>query len=209
MSKIFFMGDTHFNHKNIIEYTSRTKYFEPKDIESMEKEIIKRWNETVGPNDIVYHVGDFSFGDQEEVKRLVNKLNGKIRLVLGNHDHRKKPHWYNNLGFDMVSQFPIILEDWYIISHEPIKYLSTKMPYINIHGHTHDEEYANSQRVNVCWEVIDGYPISFDSIKKRFKELNEYTKATLNYVQGKETINAAMNFNEGYVQGFIDGSKKK
>ena len=89
MSRILFIGDTHFNHKNIIEYTSRTRWFEPKDTMSMESEIILRWNEVVKPEDIVYHLGDFAFGDQEEIKRLVKQLNGKIRLILGNHDKRK------------------------------------------------------------------------------------------------------------------------
>jgi calcineurin-like phosphoesterase family protein len=138
----------------------------------------------------------------------VSLLNGKIRLVLGNHDKRKKPHWYNDLGFDAVYEFPIIIEDWFIVSHEPIKYLTQKMPYVNIHGHTHDEEYANPQRVNVCWEILDGYPISFDEIKSRFKDIDEYDKAGQVFVQDRHK-NAAMNYNEGYSQGFIDGKKEK
>lgn len=207
MGKIRFIGDTHFNHKNIIEYTTRTKYFAPKDVESMEKEIIKRWNSIVSKDDIIYHVGDFAFGSKEVVSRLVSQLNGKIRLILGNHDRRNTPHWYDGLGFDAVYETPIILDDWFIVSHEPIKYLTEKMPYINIHGHTHDEEYANPQRVNVCWEILDGYPIDFEEIKARFIDLDSYDGAAEIFVKDRHR-NAAMNYNKGYLQGFIDGKKE-
>ena len=208
MNRVKFIGDTHFNHKNVIEYTSRTKYFNPKDSETMEEEIIKRWNSVVDETDIVYMVGDFAFGSQEEVKRLVSKLNGKIRIILGNHDKRKTPHWYDDLGFDAIYAFPIILDDWFIVSHEPIKYLTQKMPYVNIHGHTHDEEYVNPQRVNVCWEIVDGYPIDFEDIKKKFSNMEDYDIASKVFVQDRHK-NAAMNYNEGYLQGFIDGKKDK
>ncbi len=208
MSRILFIGDTHFNHKNIIEYTSRTRWFKPKDTMSMESEIIRRWNKVVKPQDIVYHLGDFAFGDQEEIKRLVKRLNGKIRLILGNHDKRKTPHWYDDLGFDAIYPYPIILDDWFIVSHEPIKYLTEKMPYINIHGHTHDEEYSNPQRFNACWEILGGFPIDFQVIKNKYSDLDSFNDASKVYVQDKER-NAAMNYNEGYLQGFIDGSKNK
>jgi len=206
MGKIRFISDTHFNHKNVIELTSRSKYFQPKDVDSMEKEIIKRWNSVVAKDDIVYLLGDFAFGSKDLVSRLVSQLNGKIRLLLGNHDKRKKPHWYDGLGFDAVYAFPIVIEDWFILSHEPIKYLTQKMPYINIHGHTHDEEYTNLQRVNVCWEVLDGYPVDFETIKAKFIELDNYNNAIKISDQDKHNL-AVMNYNDGYLQGFIDGKK--
>ena len=127
--------------------------------------MITRWNSVVSKDDIVYHLGDFAFGSKEIVGRLVGRLNGRIRLILGNHDRRNKPAWYDGLGFDRVYDTPIIIEDWFIISHEPIKYMSPAMPYVNIHGHTHDECFDNPQRINISWEILDGYPISFEDIK--------------------------------------------
>jgi hypothetical protein len=81
------------------------------------------------------------------------------------------------------------------------------MPYVNIHGHTHDEEYANPQRVNVCWEIVDGYPIDFEEIKEKFVELESYNQSGKVFIQDRHK-NAAMNYNEGYTQGFIDGKKE-
>lgn len=208
MGKIRFIGDTHFNHRNIISYTSRTKYFDIGDVETMEDEIVRRWNSVTDKDDLVYHVGDFGFGTEEEIKRLLSRLNGTVRLLLGNHDKRRTPHWYDDLGFDAVYEFPFILEDWFIVSHEPIKYLTNKMPYINIHGHTHDEEYKNPRRVNVCWEVLDGYPVDFEEIKARFINIDSFDLASKVYVKDKPK-NDSMNYNEGYLQGFIDAKKSE
>ena len=52
----------------------------------MNQEIIKRWNSVVSKNDIVYHLGDFAFGNKNFIESIVNQLNGKIYLILGNHD---------------------------------------------------------------------------------------------------------------------------
>lgn len=81
----FFVSDTHFNHKNIIKYSQRPF----KDIEEMNDRMYKNWAAVVGPDDTVYHFGDFSFGQKEQVQtslKIVGSLPGKKKLILGNHD---------------------------------------------------------------------------------------------------------------------------
>lgn len=201
---IRFISDTHWNHRNIIRYTSRINIYD--EVNYMNEDMIKRWNSVVDPDDIVYHLGDFAFGSKEVIRNIVSRLNGRIRLILGNHDKRNKPQWYEGLGFDRVYDAPIIFRDWFILSHEPIKYLTSAMPYINIHGHTHDEEFANPQRLNVCWEIYEGYPVLFEDLIAPFTELDEFGEATKVFL--KERHNSeGMNYNSGYAEGYIDGSK--
>ncbi len=54
---IFFTSDTHFGHKDIIDYYKRPYA----SVEEMDAALEKNWNETVKPNDKVYHLGDFAF----------------------------------------------------------------------------------------------------------------------------------------------------
>lgn len=206
MSRVFLISDTHFNHKNIIDYTTRINYLDSKDTVAMEELIVERWNSVVKDNDIVYHLGDFGFGGAKMFERLVGRLNGHIRLILGNHDPRKSQRWYLDRGFDKVYDQSIILDRWFILSHAPISYLTEAMPYVNIHGHTHDECFANPQRYNVCWEITEGVPVLFDDIKAYYTELNEAEGAAQKL--WKERHGKGADYNDGYLAGFIDGGKK-
>ena len=50
---------------------------------------------------------------------------------------------WNTVGFDIVCAYPIIIDEWFILSHEPL-YTNTNMPYANIFGHVHgNPEYSN------------------------------------------------------------------
>jgi len=79
----FFTSDTHFYHENIIKYCSRPF----SSVDEMNKAMIDNWNNVVGKNDIVWHLGDFCFGKKDNIMEIFPKLNGKINLVMGNHDH--------------------------------------------------------------------------------------------------------------------------
>ena len=80
--RLFFTSDTHFGHRNIIKYCERPFSC----IEEMDDALIANWNRVVGKDDIIFHLGDFAMAGSAEWSRLLQKLNGKIYLILGNHD---------------------------------------------------------------------------------------------------------------------------
>ena len=55
----------------------------------MNEGLIKAWNETVTPEDVVYHLGDFAMGDRRLIPDILARLNGHITLIQGNHDRSK------------------------------------------------------------------------------------------------------------------------
>jgi calcineurin-like phosphoesterase family protein len=83
MSKKFFTADHHFGHENIIKHCKRPFA----DVEEMNRVMVERWNAVVGPNDIVYHVGDIAYKfSRTDLRKIREQLNGQIYLVPGNHD---------------------------------------------------------------------------------------------------------------------------
>ena len=79
-SKVFFISDPHFNHGNIIRFCGRpwsTK-------EEMTEAMIDNWNKTVGPDDIVFCLGDFMWSSSWN--NILEKLNGHIHIIWGNHE---------------------------------------------------------------------------------------------------------------------------
>ena len=83
-SRVYFTSDTHFNHTNIISYCQRPF----KNVDEMNERIIANWNEVVSEDDIIFHLGDFCLGGAAEWTRLLDRLNGKIYLIMGNHDRK-------------------------------------------------------------------------------------------------------------------------
>ena len=88
--KVFFTSDTHFGHTNIITFCNRPF----KNVEEMNETLIENWNKVVGKDDIVFHLGDFCLGGPEEWTRILERLNGKIYLIVGNHDIRNIAQGY-------------------------------------------------------------------------------------------------------------------
>lgn len=85
MRSTLFTADTHFNHTNIIHYCRRPF----SSIAEMNEALIASWNARVGENDLVYHLGDFAWGDW---RPILERLNGDIILISGGHDKR----WQKN-----------------------------------------------------------------------------------------------------------------
>jgi len=155
--KIFIISDTHFHHKNIIEYSNRPF----KSIEEMDKEMIKRWNNKVGKEDIVIHLGDFALGSEKEIKELRNDLNGTIFLLKGNHDYKI----IGKTGF-IIIKGSLEIENL-IFSHNPLRRKEIPRNFINIHGHIHVKESENGINLNV--EKTNYEPIGLEELKNFLK----------------------------------------
>jgi calcineurin-like phosphoesterase family protein len=165
MSNIYFIADTHFGHQNIIEYENRPF----PTVEEMDRTLIANWNRTVKKREKVYLLGDFAFANKERIIELAASLNGYKILLLGNHDKCYSYSWWQTAGFDEVIPYPIIFNEWFILSHEPV-YVNTNMPYANIYGHVHSNpSYTDCSTQSFCVSVerINYTPIEFGEIIRR------------------------------------------
>ena len=170
MNKIFFTSDHHFGHRNIIKFSNRPF----KDVDEMNAELIKRWNEKVSVNDEVYHLGDFGLTTKEALATILDQLNGKIYLVSGNHEaaaiqNREKFVWikdyyelkvkdsdcHNGVRRIMLFHYAMRIwkgdfrETWHLYGHS--------------HGTLRDKEHKLAFDVGV--DCHDYYPISYDEVK--------------------------------------------
>lgn len=138
---LFFTSDTHFWHSNIIKYCNRPFM----DIEEMNEEIIKRWNDKIEKNDLVFHLGDFAFCGPSQYKTLLERLNGKIILILGNHDWRNIKEGYMSKFNGIYQQLRIKVDDQRIyLNHFPfLCYEGSWRGVWQLFGHVHSGPYNN------------------------------------------------------------------
>jgi calcineurin-like phosphoesterase family protein len=166
--------DTHFGHDNLIEYDSRPKNFS--DI------IIKNLYDMIKKDDILIHLGDICFGNDEIWHKVISSLGCKYKwLIRGNHD-RKSSNWYFNHGWHFVGN-AIILKRYglnILLTHIPKRDLSYFD--INIHGHFHNTNFRkheleiastlNVKHVLLAQEYNNYKPWKLETIIKKFKRDN-------------------------------------
>ena len=178
--RIFFTSDTHFGHTNIIKYCNRPFG----SVEEHDETLIKNWNEKVGPDDIIFHLGDFAFGSEKQWMNYLDRLNGKKYLVIGNHDWRKLTPGVCQRFVEVSQQMNINIEGIHIwLNHFPFLCFSGAWKGMDaswqLFGHVHTAPYADSgldhQRlVNLFTTQFDVgtdsnnfTPISFNEVKEK------------------------------------------
>ena len=155
---VWFISDTHFGHANIIKYC-RSQFASLAD---MEGHIIALWNETVKPQDLVYHLGDFAW-KTEDAKRVRPLLNGSIRLIVGNHDDI--PSLASAGLFQRIYLWRQFREEGFTASHIPMRRDQLRHGTMNLHGHVHgDLDGLESFHRDMSVESIGYTPIHFDDV---------------------------------------------
>src|SRR3989344_1809614 len=155
---IFFIGDLHLDHKNIIKFCNRSF----KSVEEMNKVIIDNWNKTVKRNDIIFFLGDMAFGKgSKKTSYWLKKLNGNIIFIKGGHDRSRKIKFYHSLILKYNNYRFLLL-------HDPKDAPSNWKDWI-IHGHKHNNHMKDyplingmKKTINVSCELINYTPININ-----------------------------------------------
>lgn len=174
MPNSFLISDTHFSHKRILEFRRKddpSQFMRPFDsLEHMNETLVDNWNADVGDNDVVYHLGDFSFGGKHNIAQFARRLKGRIRFIMGNHDYNAKDyidHFEEILGTPykiktgkgvlLLTHAPMHLgrEDYHHAEHGLI---------VNVHGHIHDQLTGETYHESVCVEQTNWRPVPLDAI---------------------------------------------
>lgn len=177
MSKIFFTSDTHFNHDREFVYSPRGF----KTIQEMNGTLVKNWNETVGNDDDIYVLGDFFLGtDFNYIQEVLNKLNGRIHLVTGNHDTPSKiteyTSWNNIVEIADALRIRYKKREFFLC-HYPVLTASLEQDpdkaVINLFGHTHNKDKFYEDRpymYNVAVDANDNKPVEIEEILTAFND---------------------------------------
>ena len=172
--KVYFTADTHFNHANIIKFCDRPF----NDVEQMNETLINNWNGIVSKDDTVFHLGDFCLGGAAEWTKLLDRLNGKIYLILGNHDLKNIRQGFIQL-FEHVSMQMFITVDKQkmYLSHYPFLCFEGGYKEVwQLFGHVHTRknnkgidaerlQYLYPTQYDVGVDNNDFKPVSFEEVK--------------------------------------------
>lgn len=153
------ISDTHFNHRNIIEYCNRPFG----SVEEMNRTLVGNWNKTVADMDTVFFLGDLALDDNP--LSWLGRLNGHIVLIRGSHDTFSARETFilysDNLRLLLIhnpADVPKVWDGWVI------------------HGHKHNAAPFIDpirRRVNVSVEVINYRPVSVSSVVSKIKSIEE------------------------------------
>jgi calcineurin-like phosphoesterase family protein len=188
---LFFTSDTHYSHSNICRATTRwtdadsvTRDF--KSLEHMNDTLVNNINEVVGQDDILIHLGDWSFGGFEMIEEFRNRIFCKnVHLVFGNHDHHIRRNkggvqdlfssTQDYLHLDLripkgkeVDKLTLVCMHFPIASWDG---MNDGVPHL--HGHVHLPRHQRIGQGKVMDVGVDGndlYPISIQEIRTIMKD---------------------------------------
>jgi calcineurin-like phosphoesterase family protein len=186
--RVWFTSDTHYDHKNICSATTQWKDAENltrnfSSLERMNDELVFWINKNVGQDDILFHLGDWSFNGFENIRKFRERIICKnVHLILGNHDHHIERNKDNIRSiFSSVNHYLELEIGWwltvkhkerqrFVLMHYPIaSWNGMNDSVIHLHGHVHLPDNLRVSEGKAMDVGVDGNnmePISMEEVLK-------------------------------------------
>lgn len=182
MSKIWLSSDWHFNHDR--EFIWKARNFD--SVQEMNENIIVRHNLFVEPEDEVYVCGDLCLGGAVDGiiarnQELIERMNGRLHVILGNHDTPARAEMYRMCKNVVDVTYADMLHYrgyHFYLSHFPtltanLEKETLKQCTINLYGHTHQNSNFFNDMPFMYHVGVDShgcYPVSLDEAIENMKE---------------------------------------
>jgi calcineurin-like phosphoesterase family protein len=157
----FFTSDTHFGDAPRLRVDRRPFA----SIGEMDRAIVERWNETVGPDDDVWHLGDFALGPKSKgIAELLAALKGRKHLIIGNNDG---PETIEQPGWASVQHYAELSVEGkrLVLCHYAFRTWNRMgQGVINLHGHSHGRLKPATRQYDVGVDVWDFRPVTLATI---------------------------------------------
>lgn len=189
-NKIYLTSDLHFGHAR--EFIWKVRGYD--SVEHMNTRQVEKWNAIVDSDDDVYVLGDIMLGTTDNI-RYVSQLNGRLHIVLGNHDTTTRENLYKELpNVVEVAEIGIRLKYkkyHFVLTHYPmltgnLEKESLKQMSLNLYGHTHQlTNFYNDMpfMYHVGVDSHNGYPVLVDDI---IEEMNKKVRECIEFLGEEE-----------------------
>jgi calcineurin-like phosphoesterase family protein len=183
--KYFFTSDTHFGHSNIIKYSNRPF----NHVDDMDQHLIQQINQYVGPDDVLWHLGDFSMYSHsknrdnryyDQCKRYRDQIKCRnVNIVWGNHDDTSIRDLFNEACF--LKELRVTKDQMFVLCHYAMAiWNKSHRGAIHLYGHSHsmaepwlDKNMPGRRSIDVgvdyAFKVLKSYrPWSFKELMNHF-----------------------------------------
>ena len=141
--KTYITSDLHFGHTNIMKFCPESRARFRNDVDYMNEQMVKEWNEIVEPGDLVYILGDVAFCSAPKAAEYMNRCNGDKILIEGNHDRKAlKDHSFRSAFKEVHKYLDISYNGTKVVMfHYPIaEWDQMHRGAVHFHGHLHGGE---------------------------------------------------------------------
>ena len=177
MNKIWLTSDLHLGHDRQFIWGPRGF----NSVEEMNEAIVSRWNERVAPEDDVYILGDLMLGENEIGINYLRQLNGRIHVVLGNHDTPTRQAIYLEMPNIVEVEWAIMLnykKYHFFMTHFPcmtgnLEKETLRQMTLNLYAHTHQKTNFYEDRPYMYHVGCDSHnccPVLLDDIIQEMKD---------------------------------------
>jgi calcineurin-like phosphoesterase family protein len=162
----FFTSDHHFGHGG-----ARGLFKRPfASVAEMDAAMVARWNQTVGPDDEVWHLGDFAVRQSTlRVGELLAALAGTKHLITGNNDGAATtglPGWASVQSYVELE----VDGSWLVLFHYPLRtWNRIGRGALNLHGHSHGRLAPLRRQIDVGVDLWDFCPITLAEIRAHLR----------------------------------------
>lgn len=157
---IWVIADTHFGQDTLI---GAGREFQ--SVKQMNDCIADNWNDCIGRTDTVFHLGDVY---RDEGWRVLKGLNGRKRLILGNHDNPLDSHLTD--VFSSIALWQVFAETGVVLTHLPMDLSDETGLRLrfrrNIHGHLHHRPAPTPRHVCVSVEQTGYRPVKLEDLTR-------------------------------------------